>query len=366
MQKEEVMGHLIRSGDDTAFPGVSLLGESSLAIKLDDTGTHGLTLDFVVLSGTKSVSIASKAVTGGFNVLPQLVETNNDLTKVTVKGSGFFVLGAFTEDGNSGDGVVTDIGATAASPTTIHSSLTRIDASATTVGVDIFAGATNTSGAGDFQNGGSLNANVTITYTGLEIIGGSGSDKIENDAKNGVVIDGNGREDEVALGGAGAKAILGHGAFDGAFVGDSRSGIHEMPGSALGESVKFGAPATALLGVLTGAEAGSTAGTAHIGLTKVLNAAAGMQIDFSIVTGFGNIADETAVVASSKTLTAAENAAIAAMGGHGVAYFNYKGNEYFIASNNAETAVSSNDAVVELVGVHSLHATISFDVVTLA
>jgi hypothetical protein len=83
-------------------------------------------------------------------------------------------------------------------------------ASATTGNVEIFAGATNTSGAGNFDNGASLNATVTITYTGLVIMGGSGGDVIENDAKNGVVTVGNG-SDEVILGGAGAKAILGTG-----------------------------------------------------------------------------------------------------------------------------------------------------------
>jgi hypothetical protein len=43
-----------------------------------------------------------------------------------------------------------------------------------------------------FENGGDLNANVTIIYTGLEIKGGSGRDFIENDAKNGIVTVGNG------------------------------------------------------------------------------------------------------------------------------------------------------------------------------
>jgi hypothetical protein len=84
---------------------------------------------------------------------------------------------------------VTDITATAASPSTIHSSLTLIDALATTGGVEIEAGATNTTGAGQFENGGSLPANVAISYTGLTIQGGSGNDLIENDAKNGIVTE---------------------------------------------------------------------------------------------------------------------------------------------------------------------------------
>ena len=182
---------------------------------------------------------------------------------------------------NSGDGVVTDIAATATSLTKIHSSLTLIDASQTTGELEIVAGATNTSGAGNFRDGASLNANVTITYTGLTIKGGLGAESfIENDAKNGIVTDGNGH-DVVVLGGAGAKAVLGTGSGDRVSVGVSNLGTNEAPGNALGDKVTFGSAATADLVVGTGAEAGSTAGTASIGLTKVLNAADGMKIDFS-------------------------------------------------------------------------------------
>jgi hypothetical protein len=73
--------------------------------------------------------------------------------------------------------------------------------------------------------------------------------------------------------------------------------------------VKFGHAATAELFVETGAEAGSTAGTTSIGLTKVLRARI-MRIKFGAITGNSNIVDETAAVASSKSLTAAEDTAV--------------------------------------------------------
>jgi hypothetical protein len=121
--------------------------------------------------------------------------------------------------------------------------------------------------------------------------------------------------------------------------------------------VNFGFAAMAGLVVGIGAEAGSTAGTTSIGRTKVLNAADGMKIDFTAITTSSNIADETTAVASSATLAKAENAAVDALNGQGVAFFNYNGSEYFIATNNTETAVSSGDAIVKLVGVIDLHAT---------
>jgi hypothetical protein len=355
-QREEIMGHLILQGDDTTWNGFSLLGESSLAITLDETGAifdHFNALDFLVLSGTTSVSIASTGLTGGFNRLDQLAEKTNDLTTVTISGAEPLQLGSPVSSSNAGDGVVTDIAATATSPTKIASSLKLIDASATTGTVEIFAGAPNTSAAGPFANGASLNANIAITYTGLEIIGGSGNDIIYNGAKKGIVHDGNGI-DEVGLAGAGAKAALGTGTGDRVVV------------NALGDKVTFGSATTALLSVDSGAEAGSTAGTASIGLTKVVNAADGMEINFTSVTGSHFIADETAAVASATSLTMAENEAVNAFAGAGVAYFSFHGNEYFIATANFETAVSSSDAIVKLVGVTDIHhAANNFGLVTL-
>jgi hypothetical protein len=366
------MGHLILRNPTPSFtwPGFSLLGEPTLAITMDEAFLQNAqnTLPFLVLSGTTSVSIASTgAGAGSFNEIGQLVETTNGLTTVTISGSEQFLLGRGSGQSNGGDGVVTDIAAKAASPTTIHSSLTLIDASATTGVVDISAGATNTSSEGSFNNGGSLNANVTVTYTGLVIRGGSGSDAIENDAKKGIVTVGNGNFDTVTLGGSSAKATLGDGTSDLVQVGVSNLGTSEAAGSALGDTVKFGAAATAKLTVGTGAEAGSTAGTTSIGLTKVLNAADGMVLNFEGVTnGVDQIVDETSTVASSTSLNAAENAAVKAMNSAGVAYFSFHGNEYFIATNHAETAVSADDAVVKLVGITDIHhATSSSGMVTL-
>jgi hypothetical protein len=334
---------------------------------LDETGIGNINeLDFLILSGTTTVSIGSVGNTAGLNLLFQLAETDNSLTTVTISDSEDFNLGSPTNLSNSGDGIVTDIAATATSPTKIHSSLTLIDASTTTGSVEIFAGATNTSGAADFRDGESLNANVTITYTRLTIKGGSGQDFIENDAKNGIVIDGNHSADAVDLGGAGAKATLGTGIDDFVNVGFSELGTNETAGSALGDSVKFGAAATADLVVGIGAEAGSTAGTASIGLTKVLSAAAGMGINFGFITLSSNIVDETAAVASSTSLTTAEDAAVKALGSEGVAYFTFGKNKYFVATNNVETVVSSHDAIVELVGITDIHhATNSSGLVTL-
>ena len=70
-----------------------------------------------------------------------------------------------------------------------------------------------------------------------------------------------------------------------------------------------------------------------------------MKIDFTSITTSHFIADETAAVASATSLATAENAAVSAMAGAGVAYFSFHGNEYFIATDNVEMAVSPHDAI---------------------
>jgi hypothetical protein len=79
-----------------------------------------------------------------------------------------------------------------------------------------------------------------------------------------------------------------------------------------------------------------------------------MKIDFSGVTTSGNIANEDAA-AHATSLAAAENAAVKALDAVGVAYFDYQGNEYFIATNQAETTVSAHDVVVNVVGLGALN-----------
>jgi hypothetical protein len=107
------MSHLTLEGDNVTYSAIGLYGDSSLALTLADTGTLGFGVDFVGLTGTTSVGIG---VVGSVE-LHQLADFNNTLTTVTISGSDPFVLGLQLAAANSSDGVVTDIAATAASPT---------------------------------------------------------------------------------------------------------------------------------------------------------------------------------------------------------------------------------------------------------
>jgi hypothetical protein len=352
------MTSLLFQGDNVQEIGDTLAPSSSLTVTFNDTGSgvSDFVLGYLDATNDTTVTINSdrdSSVTGGYNQLGQLSETNNDLTTVTITGSQQFQLGLTSHgDPNVDDGVVTDTSATAIWPTTIASSLKLIDASATTGAVEIYAGATNTPGSGDYKDGQAPNADVTTTYTGLKIEGGSGQDFIENDAANGTVVCGPGAAtgDTIVLGGANATATD-WGSDGTVTVGHSLMGTSELPGTACGDMVSLFGGGELKIG--TGAQAGSTAGTADIGQTEMQAVQFGTIIDFKSVTTSSNIENEDLAVASASSITAAEDAAVKALGGAGVAYFAFgpsPANEYFVATNHAETAVSSHDAVVCLVG----------------
>jgi S-layer protein len=146
-------------------------GPNSLTVNFAETDTAAPIVAINTLTSTAdaSISIASggASTAGGFaNVINAINETDNHLATVTITGAKHFDL----------NGVHTDVGAAITADTA--SSLTKIDASATTGGVNIFAGGT------DIVNG------HNVTYTGLTILGGTGGDTIGNNANNGVITEG--------------------------------------------------------------------------------------------------------------------------------------------------------------------------------
>jgi len=304
---------------------------------LDTTGSKDVELGTLTSTGDTTVTIAS---TGGGvkNAIYYLAETDNHLTTVTVTGNDAFVMDGAVPSQN---GVDTDAGlAAAATATTTQSSLTLIDASAVTATVTILAG-------DNFIP----SANNTVSYTGLTIKGGSGNaDALYNGATNGVIIDGNGHNDAVGLGGSGASATLGTGAHDSAQVGfDWVTNAAVVVGGSLGDSVTFGAGATATLMISQGAQI-ATASTVSLGQTTEHGSVAGGVVDLTSVVGASTTV-VAANVSAATSLTNAENIAAEQVGAQGVAYFLNSGNEYVVATHAADPGgVTAGDAIVELTG----------------
>jgi hypothetical protein len=340
----------------------------SLAVTLNnaDTATslNVLLLASLTSTGDATVSIDSTGTGGstahaGYNGIGTLTETDGHLTTVTVTGNSYTYVG-------SAAGVNTDTATTSAAH--ITSALAKIDASATAAGVAVYAGNTTLDGSG-----------FEVSYNGLTIDGGSGNrDVLYNGADGGVTLDGNGNNDAVSLGGSGASGTLGTGASDLAYVGSSvYAGAitpvgPEVPGAALGDTVTFGAGATAALKIYEGGEWDSATyvggnPTKGVGETIVVGAVAGLKIDLSgIVGASGSIQNQQFAIAGAPNLTTAENDAVAALGAVGVAYFTFDGNEYLVAAHATEAGVSLGDAVVELHAVNFIGLSISGGVVHVA
>jgi hypothetical protein len=350
------------TGTGFTVSGLSITHSSavgdSLAITIDNTDSSAalstLWLSKLTSTGDTTVAVDSTGAAGnmaaGWNGIGTLDETDGHLTTMTVTGN------TYTYVGSSG-GISTDSGAT--STADITSALTKIDASATTGGASIYAGNTTLDGSG-----------FEVNYTGLTIDGGSGTkDVLYNGANDGVTVDLNGNGDAIWLGGSKASGVLGTGASDMAVIGSSPYSTAliangpEWAGAALGDTVKFGAGATAEVIISGGAEwdgahyVGNNIGNG-VGQTTVVGAVvagagdAGTLIDVDYVVGaVTNIQNEQAAITGAMNLTAAENAAVAALGAVGVAYFTYGSDKFLVAAHTAEAAVSAGDAVVELHGV---------------
>ena len=341
---------------------------ASLAVTLNNTDTatsvNVLLLANLTSTGDATVSIDLTGADGstgpvGSNGIGTLTETDGHLTTVTVTGDNYTYVGY-------NGGVNTDTATT--STADITSALAKIDASATTGGVVVYAGNTTLDGSG-----------FEVSYNGLTIDGGSGNrDVLYNGAHGGVTLDGNGNNDAVWLGGSGASGTLGTGASDLAYVGNSVYATavtpagSEVPGAALGDTVTFGAGATATLkiyggGVWDGATYVGGNWSNGVGETIVDGAVAGLKIDLSgIVGASGTIQNQQFAIAGAPNVTTAEYYAVAALGAVGVAYFTFGGNEYLVAAHATEAGVSPGDAVVELHAVNFIGLSMSAGLVHVA
>jgi len=327
----------------------------------DTTGTKSLELASFESTGDTTISIQSNG--GGFdNAISQIFETNNTLTDVTIAGANYASVGLFLHDGDVTNGVETDTTHTQVGPPTpVASSLTTIDASATTGGVFIAAG----DDSFDAKPG------QHITYTGLAIDGGSGTDTIFNGAQTGSIADGSGNSDFDGLGGSGGSVSFGAGAHDLAYIGtDPIAGgdaVHivagvlqpelfnnEGEGAAVGNTVTFGAAGTGTVQLWEGAESGTTSETTLVNTaawTNVVGAAPGLSLDFTH-TGIGtSLVDFYTLTPADTNLITAFTHAVDSVGTTSAfVVFSFGGDE-FVVGHHGGFGLHADDAVVELVGI---------------
>ncbi len=150
----------------------------------------------LTLNSTSDSSVVLNTPTGGGNsVTFTISETDNALSSLTITGGDQVTLGtSWAYDVNGGYGAypssaISDTSAIIATGAIVVSSLTKIDASATTEGVTIYAGATigGASSSGIYAISPPISG---VSYSGLVIYGGTGGDTITNYADNGSIVAG--------------------------------------------------------------------------------------------------------------------------------------------------------------------------------
>jgi hypothetical protein len=343
-------------------PGSALVlthaaGAGTLAVAMGNAAAVGNESLGIISTGDTTVSISSGGKAGSTNLFA-LSETDNHLTTVTVTGSDGFTIAPATLETNTG--------ATAASATVTASSLTTIDASATTGGVTIDAGANNVVG------------NVTTTYTGLTILGGTGPDTIVNEAKAGVITEGattallvnhltvmgtggtindgsSAGADVLTLTGAATTANLGSGT--GVTVATTNFG------AALGvaDTVHFGTGTATVTDTITYQQVATSVSASVLGnelaLTGALHAetlAFGVA-PANVAGALGAAANVGAAQTFDQAVFAADTAAGAV---NTVNWFQYGGNTYILDTGVA--AGTGDDLVVKVTGVVDLsHTTVT-------
>jgi hypothetical protein len=337
-------------------------GAGTLAVAMGNAATAGNEFLAITSTGDTTVSVSSGGKGASTNIFA-LSETDNHLTTVTVTGADSLTIAANTLE--------TNIGASAGAATNVASSLTTIDASATTGGVHITAGLSNTTSL------------VTTTYAGLTILGGVGGDSIQNDAKLGVITEGatttagvfntltvtnvgatindgaSAGADVVNLSGIADTANLGSGA--GVVVNVASFGA--LPINAVGatDTVHFGTGTAIvtdaiLYDVAASAVSASTLGN-QLALTGTLHAE---TLQFGVAPA--NVAGALGAAANVGAAQTFDQAVFTADGAAGavntVDWFQYGGNTYILDTGVA--AGTADDLLVKITGVVDLsHTTVT-------
>jgi Ca2+-binding RTX toxin-like protein len=222
----------------------------------------------------------------------------------------------------------------------VAGALKSIDASATTGGVNLYAGTSDAIGT----NGNSKNT----VYTGLSITGGSGNDAIRNDAKGGTINGGAG-DDWLVSGGAG-QTLTGGAGSDRLVTTNGSIGVVLTGGEGTDTfdvtAAAFGASSTTSAAAVVVTVADLSAGDKIVGLTKT-DGLFGAKVSLSTATSL-----DTAITEALTGVSAATTV-----------WFQYGGNTYLVESS--DNALGSGDTVVKLSGLVDLStSTVASNVIT--
>ena len=306
---------------DSATVTYAATSSGATASKIDGFTTTGIETVNIVSGGT--IASVGDAIT---NTMTLFKDTSNKTGSIVISGANAFVLGDYVSATSYTDGVDQYTTAPTVAITDVNTAagLKTIDASASTGGVTIVAGATQT-------NLHSVSGNSLI-FTGLTITGGSGADKLVNTAASGVVNGGDGND---------AITVTGTGA-----VVDGGAGNDTITVNASVSTTLTGGAGTNTF-ALTGATAGSITAPK---LTTITDYKTTDTLVLGDTTPFAK-----ADISAATTLVGAYTAALLNISGtYGGAWFVYGGNTYVTVDADNDNAFSTGDIIVKLTGVFDL------------
>jgi len=339
------------------------------------TGTPALTtkpthyVTGITTTGIETVNVSSAGTnTNTINminsnlILNQLVkftDTTNVTSSIVITGSKEFTLGDIAATRDSTTQVVTAAGTMTAdgvyqnktldglntATANVTGALKTIDASASTGGVNIWAGVTD-----ELVAASTPVAAVTQKYDGLTISGGSGSDFIRNSAKLGVTTGGAGNDWLIvdgltgsADGGAGDDTLVANAGKAATLTGGTGKNTFDVTAGTIAASGTSALTIDSDLLVVTITDFKST-DTLKFGDTSLSS---------------GVLVDATTTVATKTSLFDALDAALkittpVAVGDHVTVWFVYGGNTYIAHETaNANNGLTQDDIVVKLTGTYT-------------
>jgi len=318
---------------DFAYSGT---GASSKTVTVTGITTTGIENLSISSAGTQTNTTTFDALTVS-NVLTQYTDTGNTLKTITLTGANLVSLGsvAVTRNATSGvptaatwttDGVAQQTVAPTTAPTAnVASSLTSIDASSTTGGVNIYAGVSDAIAGG---------SGFSTVYTGLTITGGSGADALRNDAASGITNGGAGN-DWIEVGGD---------------LGSANGGTGDDTFTARSTNVTLTGGGGKDTFVINAAANTGSASTPNI--TTITDWIAGDVLQLGQIT---TLTKAQTSIASATTLLEAFDLALknAAVTGNNAAWFTYGGNTYVVREVSGD-GLGTDDVIVKLNGVIDL------------
>jgi len=299
------------------------------------------------------------------NELKMYTDNSNATSSIVITGAKEFTLGELAITRNTTTTVITAAPTQTADGITQNATLSAsstapaladqtaglksIDASATTGGVNIWAGVSDQLGSTSFYQ----------KYTGLTITGGSGSDFIRNSATSGVISGGAGDDWLVvsgtsgsADGGAGNDTLIAGYGTNATLTGGAGKDTFDVTAAVQNSANDSAVVITDTLKTITITDF-AAGDTLKVGETSLTSA---VMVNGTAAVTASNAQSLFAAIDAALKATTSTTGITANVGTDVSVWFSYGGNTYIAVEKGSTDGYSNGDVVVKLTGIHTLTA----------